>query len=883
VGDAVRLRPAVAVCAALAAFRCFGETPVTEFERAVVTGSHLSPIDLETALPLQVITREEIERSGVTTVEQLLARVPANINAVNPSLSINNTTDPGLSNANLRGLGSAYTLVLLNGRRLANYAFNGRSVDLNAIPLVAIDRVEVLKDGASAIYGADAIAGVINFILRAEFRGFDGSGEYAWTEAGGGNSGIVNLTAGAGRLAVDHYNVFAALTLQKEQRLAAIDREWTRPENRLDHGLWSMIGQAFPANIVDRPRQRILNPAAAAGCAPPDTVPGRVFPFYTSGGCLYDTTAVSDLWPESTRVSAFMRGTWRLTPQLDLFADALISRNVVDANLDPGFVPTVASSFGQPVYPATGPYYPTQFARDNGLSGGLLLSWRATELGPRINKTIATAQRYSIGADGQAADWFYSLAAIYSINEQENQYAGSWLSMRRALAAIRSGLINPWGPSAPEGAALLAAAVYNGTPQTAEGVTSSINAVASRELFALPAGPLAVAVGLDARHEGLSYDWDPAVLSGDSPISIQLKSISGDRDVRALFIEFGVSIATGLTAQLAVRRDDYSDFGGTTNPKVALRWQPLQSLLLRASWGTGFRAPGLYALAEPTSNAGVAAPIRDPVRCPVTGRAEDCFGVVINYSGGNANLEPETSEQWNAGVVWQPTRSLAIGVDYWNIELSDVISIVAANTVMKYYDTFSSRVVRGPVDPSYPDLPGPIVAIDSSLINLAGTQTSGLDLSFNWSSSSTPLGTFRVNLQGTYVLHWDTTADGFVYVSPLGNTAYGLPVPRWRSTLMFDWNRGLWGGTLSQVYSSGYDDFVPLADGSTRPIDVEAFSTWDLQGTYTALGGWRFAAGVRNLLDEAPHFSTVNSNGYNRRIASPLGRSYYVRVGYAWH
>jgi outer membrane receptor protein involved in Fe transport len=153
--------------------------PATTFERVVVTGSHIPQTDVETALPVQVLTREDIERSGVTTVEQLLERVPANVNPFNMALTIGNGTSPGLSSANLRGLGGGSTLVLLNGRRLGNYAFDGASVDLNSIPLAAIQRVEVLKDGASAIYGTDAIAGVINFILRKDFQGVEAVGSFS--------------------------------------------------------------------------------------------------------------------------------------------------------------------------------------------------------------------------------------------------------------------------------------------------------------------------------------------------------------------------------------------------------------------------------------------------------------------------------------------------------------------------------------------------------------------------------------------------------------------------------------------------------------------------------------------------------------------------------
>jgi iron complex outermembrane receptor protein len=214
---------------------------------------------------------------------------------------------------------------------------------------------------------------------------------------------------------------------------------------------------------------------------------------------------------------------------------------------------------------------PTEFATANGLSGDLLFTWRATELGPRINTTTTDAQRYLLGIEGQAAGWDVSAAAVYSANQQEVEYGGSYLYQSRIIPALRSGLINPWGPTGPQGRTLLASTVYNGTPQTADGSTSLINAYASKEIADLPAGPLAVALGGEARWERLSYDWDPALLTGDSPVGSLLKAISGSRDEQALFVEFGVSLARQLHVQLALRWDDYSDFGSTTNPMAALR------------------------------------------------------------------------------------------------------------------------------------------------------------------------------------------------------------------------------------------------------------------------------------------------------------------------
>jgi len=858
--------------------------PPQALDRVVVTGSHIAQTEVEGSLPVQVITRGEIDRSGVTTVEQLLERVPANVNAVQAAQSIGNQTQPGLAAANLRGLGAGSTLVLLNGRRLSNYAFNGEAVDLNTIPLAAIDRVEVLKDGASAIYGTDAIAGVINFILRKDYRGLTAAASLDVTQHGGGNAGQASLTAGIGDPDRDGYNVFGVLSYQKQRALPGSDRPLTAGSYRPDLNVNFTSPFVFPSNITDVATRRVLNPAAAAGCLPPSSVPLPTQPPFRPGVvCGFDAAAVADVLPEVERASALLRGTWRAGADLDLVAEALLARNRFHAEIAPYPQPSQATSFGRPLYPATGPYYPKEFAAANGLAGDLLITWRATELGPRINTTTTEAQRYLLGLEGQAAGWDFNAAAVYSASQQEVEYAGSYLYQSRIIPALRSGLINPWGPSGPEGKALLASTVYNGTPQTADGSTALVNAFASRTLAELPGGPLALAVGGEARHERLSYDWDPAVLTGDSPIGSQLKAISGSRSVYALFAELNVPIATKLDAQLALRFDEYSDYGSTTNPKAALRWQPLPGLLARGSWSEGFRAPPLYSLSEPASTSGIQ-PFEDPIRCPVTGEPEDCFNAVPVSAGGNPNLQPETSTQWNVGVVWEPLPRLSFGVDYWSIEQKAVITSVDPAYIVANESQFPGRVIRGPADPGSPALPGPITAVDASLINIGTTKTSGIDVTARWSPPATEFGRFDLGLQGTYVRQFDTQLDGVTTVSLLGDARNAPAVPRWRSAVSLDWTGGAWGATLAWQVASGYIENVvrPILPAEpTRKVD--AATNWDLQLRYDGLAGWRLAGGVRNLLDAEPPFSQTSSFqfGFNPLVSSPLGRTFYLRATYA--
>lgn len=858
--------------------------PTTLLDPVVVTGSHIRQTDIEGALPVQVITREAIANSGATTVEQVMSLVPSNFNGQVTAQTVGNSGNPGMASANLRGLGSGATLVLLDGRRLANFAFDGEAVDLNSIPVAAIERIEVLRDGASAIYGTDAIAGVVNFILRKDYVGVDVSGSYTATQHGGGNSGEINVTAGIGVPQRDGYNVFVTASYQKQQALYARDRDFTSTVNRPDQDVTALSSTTFPSNIVDRVRRRFVNPSLENGCAPPFSLPYIAPPLGTPA-CGFDPPSMVTLLPEVERLSALLRGTWQISPDLSLFAEAMAGQNTFDAALSPFPQAAVQTSFGSPFYPAGGPYYPTATAAANGLSGDLLFSWRAIELGPRLNTTTTEMQRYVVGAEGNGAGWDYSAAAVYSTNEEEQAYAGSYLYQSRIIPALRSGLINPWGPSGPEGMALLASTMYSGVPQRADGSTALVTANASRELIALPSGPLAIALGAELRRERLSYDWDPAVVSGDSPVGAALRSVSGDRDVWAVYAEAAVPIVRTLDAQLAVRYDDYSDFGSTTNPKAALRWQPLAGVLLRGSWGEGFRAPPLYALSDPGVQGEVVGIIEDPLRCPITGEFDDCFGFVPAKMGGNPDLQPETSTQWSVGFVLEPVRGLSFGADYWDIRKQDEIAPLTIEVALANPQRFSDRIQRGPVDPAYPALPGPITGIDLSLVNLGTTQTSGVDVYFDWMPPAQDWGQLRLGGQGTYVREWQTNIDGTNEVSALGDATTLTPVPRWRSTVTLDWSRQAWGATLIYQMSSGYVENRPNTADETR--EVGKASNWDLQVRYTGASGWatgwRFAFGIQNLFDQDPPFTAASGFhfGFNPQVASPLGRAFYLRAGYA--
>lgn len=877
----------MASLAATAAYAQPGASP-GERLRVEVTGSNILRAEIETALPVQVLTREDIERSGSSTVAELMSRVSANIVAQTDATSIGSGA-PGLSNINLRGIGAGDTLVLLNGRRVANYAFDGSAVDVNMIPLAAIERVEILKDGASAIYGADAVAGVVNFVLRRNFTGIELSGFGSWPQDRGGRQFQGTATAGIGDLAKDGYNAFATATWQQDDPIYAIDRPFSRTGYLPDAGLVRLPPTTFPSNIFYAPAVRLYNPSFTSGCAPPYSLPATSA--RTPGdACGFDVTAYGMILPETERASVYGRGTLLVAGRHELYVELAWADTRLTTSVSPSPVAAFTNPGFEPVrYPAGGPFYPAEFAASNGITGDLDLISRTTPLGARVNDVDTSAWRVVLGADGDLVGWDYGASLTYSRNDQADSLASGWVSLQRLQAAMATGLVNPFGASGPDGDALLAGAQITGETRTARGTTLDLLVKGSRALVALPGGPLAVALGAEARREMLDNAFSPIITEGDVVgLPIALQSASGDRNVQALFAEASVPLAKGFEAQVAMRYDHYSDFGGTTNPKLALRWQPNPKLLLRASWGQGFRAPPIYDLHTPQQQTFLLF-FEDPLRCPVTGADTDCV-VLPMVIGGNPDLRPETSEQFNAGIVFEPASGLSLALDYWNLRKSNLIGSLFPETVFDNYAAYAStNIVRGPVDPNYPNLPGPIRNVVLTQQNLGDLRTSGIDVDIAWRGPPTAAGRFAFSLNGTYVAEWKMQpqgpAQGYVSAAGRNGTDVPGPIPRWRHYASLGWELGSWGATLAQTYQSGYEDTNAFdTDPPPPPRRVSSYGVWDAQARYT---GWRnttVVLGVKNLANRDPPFSNqvfFPQLGYDPTYAEPRGRTFYAQLTFA--
>ncbi len=907
---ALAVRLALGFTAALgASAAALAQSDAPALNRVEITGSSIKRLESETSLPIEVIDRIAIERSGATTAEQLLGQLTASLGAIDEKQQNTDTQkNSGFSGANLRGLGVSSTLVLLNGRRMANYAFGGQGVDLGFIPIAALERVEVLKDGASATYGADAVGGVINFITRKDFRGAQLSLRAGAYEEGGGSRKQFTGSAGAGDLQGDGYNVFGALQIQSSAQLRAVQRDWSKTALRSDVGSVGTSTTNWPSNLfTTSSASSLLGSVSTNGgkCAPPASV-------FSGGYCSFDYQATADLVPESTKLNAFARGVMTLDANNNLFLEAAHSRNDAFYRISPATFTSYRLTANGPrislTYPKGGPFFPTTYtsittgapvATPN--TKDIFVAVRLLPLGQRERVQATSQDRLVLGAEGELAGWDYSTALNHSVSATTEQYNNGFVYGNKLGPLIASGVVNLWGDNTPETLQKLEATqAHNVAGRTGRATSDSIDGHASRELMQLAAGPLAVAVGFEVRRETLSDIQSDEAKSGLLNNVTSSPDTVASRNVKALFGEVHVPIVKSLDMDFTVRYDAYDSgsIGSSTNPKLALRWQPSREVLIRSAIGTGFRAPSLADISASGGLSSTSNFYSDPERC-INNVGPGCKpGPFAIRSGGNPFLKPETSRQFSLGAAFEPGNGISATVDYWQINKESVISQLSESLIANNFRYVSKYVVRDVADPAYPGLPGQIVEILLPVDNQGARNVSGIDLTLTHRSNFGDMGKVKVKLNGTYLLKSEEQlVPGGEVTDNLGKYANLYPTPRWRHRATLDWDVGTWTLALANNFQSDYRDayanqtdpvtgFVAsVAHGTPGSVssNVASYSTFDLQLAYRGLKNTRLQMGVINLFNRAPNVS--NQSGYFRgfdQSVDATGRYVYVDLNYAF-
>jgi iron complex outermembrane recepter protein len=868
-------------------------------EKIEVTGSNIKRVDQETVAPVEIITREQIERTGQPTVADVLRNIPANSGG-SFSESFTNSFAPGAAGISLRGLGQKTTLVLLNGRRTAGYGFaqnlQDSFVDLNSIPTGAVERIEILKDGASAVYGSDAIAGVVNIILRKDFKGFEATANAGYYE-GKTHEYRASLSGGFGDLARDRWSVFGTFDFFKRDLLLMRDTEFgeTRDmrgqqggrnhQSLTGGGTWRQLTAANANTSNFRAISECPTPitgpqAVALGLVSSDprlnnaafNIPGNTF-------CFHDFNDQFTALPETERYGFLGRATREFSANLTGYVELGLNQvNTFQRFQAPFFAGTTGL---QQTAAGLRPFvYNVRFAPG---SAGNPFNTNATyngvhaDLGARDLDVTSDTLRVLAGAQYTVRTWDFDSAIGYSKNEITQQNINRTLLTGTSAAlgvpatpqppipVSTNSLFNLDRPSLNSDA--LRDTVRVTFPREAESELKFVDTKASTEMGRLPGGPIGLAVGFEYREESLQDRADPRATSGNI-LGQGITTTDGQRDSTAIYAEVSLPITRAIEMQLAGRHDRYSDFGNTTNPKVGIKIKPTNSILLRANWGKGFRAPSLPEISPSVATFFTA--VNDPV-----------LGVAANISGvfaGNPTLNPEKSESATAGIIFEPNQNFSMGLNYYKIDWKDQVASPSFQSIVNSGDP--SRVIRDPVN-------GTIVTVLSNYVNLSQTKTDGVDLEARY-RMSTGMGRWTARANVSYV---DTFEEEGTEVA--GSNAGTNTIPRTRGTLAIDWDYRAFAATLQANYIRGYKQELlvaswfdghadPLVQNGAYPDRIGSRTTYDLYARYNITKNLSISGSVININDKKPPYDPGFSTTflYDFSVYDIRGRR--IALGLSW-
>lgn len=876
-------------------------------QRVEITGSLIRRLASETALPVTVLNVDELQKSGVTNAEQAIKFITQQQGGTVTSGSVSGTNGAA-AYADLRSLGAQRTLVLLNGKRVAANPFAVVGTDLNTLPLSAIARIEVLADGASSIYGADAVAGVINFITRTDYRGGSMGVTTQVTEAGGGDVTTHTLLGGIGDMSSQGWNLLGGINIRDQKPMRGTERDFSVTSYQPDKGFNGLSPTAFPANYSQTGRVTNANPTSPT-CAPP----GSISAPETNGTrirCFADTQTFTNTVPVQDQYSVFLRGSLALGKDHQASVEYFKSYNHVRTMIAPSPEGGLTMNPSSPFYPGNG-ITPANAALDT--TRPISIAWRTTALRSREGEQMNNTQRLMASIEGSLVGWDYQASVMTSNAKVENFFLNGYpmtQPLRNGVAGINgvAPLLNPFGEQTAAGLAYLQANQVLGKVQDGESKVTGVSAQVSRPLMKLPGGDMSMAIAVEARNEEMIYTTDIPKVSqaASSGLAGSGALRKGDRDISALGLELNAPVMKGLEFGFSVRSDKYSDFGNTVNPKGSVRYQPNETVLLRGSANTGFAAPSLYQMYLPNSTTFTGTRYNDPVLCPggvptaTAVPSRDCGIQFQQLQGGNASLAPEKSKAWTLGLVLQPTPQFSFGVDFWDYHLKTQISTIGEQTIFADPAKYANLYVRcsqAPADRRAAigacQTPGgdPLAYVINTFLNLGDTKTSGVDLQANWNSGATASGRFTASVRSSYVMKYEFQVEpGGAWFKPTGNYSaqFGGPVIRYQQVTTVGWEKGPWSTLLVNRYQSGYRDQnaqgAPFNVAPFNTNEVGAYSIFDVSVSYTGIKGLTLQGGVLNLLNTDPPFtnqvSRFQARGYDDRFHNPLGRTYRLSAKY---
>ena len=869
-----------------------------ELTPVVITGSNIPTVELEGPSPIVRIDREEINRSGAETVGELLRRLPQN-NSGSFDEKFQNSFAPGSSGVSLRGMGMAYTLVLVDGRRLGNHSMAQNITtafsDLNGVPMAVVERIEVLLDGASAIYGSDAVAGVINIITRDNFDGLEINVGYSNTADSDMGTQTYSITGGT---VSENGNAWINVDYMQRNSLQHDDRDYAASANQGPAGGYDFRSSSGnPGSIKILPGSEngyesgfYQVPAGSTGTPTAEEIIGA------PGINRFDYNPWMTLTPEYERYGASGRINYDVTDYATAFVHTTYRNIKVHQEMapTPAFGDLNTDTWG--ILPASNAFNP--FGEDTTFRHRLI------EVGPRLFDIESDIFRVIPGVKFDIGDsWQAETAFLYNKVETVD-FGQNFVSSDAFSDALASSdpatAYNLFGA----GLGINSPAVLDGlrvnTLRRAESELRMFDVKAAGDIFELPGGTVALAVGAETAKEDTS-DIGDSLSMQNKIVASGGTSNAGSRSRDAGYAEFMIPIigednrvsgVHSLGLQAAWRVENYSDFGSADNPKVGLKYQPHERVLLRGTYQTAFRAPGLQQLYMGQT---IAHPfLLDPAR-------GDEGMQYKTISGGNPDLTPEESDSYSIGAVidipMPENMDLAISLNWSNVELENQITSLGAQYMLNNEWLFGNNIIRNEqtdadraADNPGPDgkfgteenpelgdddipnggVPGSIKHINNAYLNLANVNVEVLDISIDY-GIDTSVGYFGVDLRAAHMESYEYQArptDSFV------EQAGSYTVPELRGNVSVWWNYDKYSAGATINYVDSFDQMYGVIP------EVDSHTTLDLQATYDLTDNSRITVGALNVTDEDPPWSDSEAEGYSYGTAghSPWGTVLYARA-----
>ncbi|KZN54182.1 TonB-dependent receptor [Pseudoalteromonas luteoviolacea] len=944
VTKAVRLALALGAVSA-SGFVAANEAGEQEVERIEITGSAIKRTDLEGALPVDVIDATDIAKSGVTSVPDLIANIPSMQGFTAAGESVGGGGG-GIQTASLRDLGAEYTLVLVNGRRMAS-SDSGSSIDINSIPLSAIKRVEILKDGASALYGSDAIAGVVNFILKDDVQETTISARY--DKPKDTSSSNFAITTGFGDLGSDGFNVMVSFSRDEQDNLRSVDRDFAKTGFvEFEHAGQDLVAiagssNAIPGNAYVPYKQKdkdgnyvtkddkqviktySLNPYKEAnGSCHTTSAP-------SGNACQFDYTSTLEIQPESERNNLFLQGTFTVNDDTEAYVTASASEFKMTTRIAPyptgGF--TLNKELGQEsafVNDNVIKYLPTAFVDADGVTQNVLAErtgevtarWRVLPGGNRTDEYNTSTTHFVAGLRGDFGEWNYDLAVTASDAEREQTRITGYPLEKEFMALVTSGEVDIFADPdslTEEQNAAVRNTMFNGLWDTTDTSLFAVEGKTSGPIAELDAGTVYMAVGFDYRQSSYSLTNGEGQNAEVVLFESAGEEFDLERDSYGAFAEVVVPVLENLEVTGSLRYDEIgeitnsklagnqtvNDSADDTTYKVSVSYRPDDQWLLRASYGTGFKSATMRQIAAPRLEFGVTA---SPYDCPAGLRqeiAQFCHSDKLQYDvyrEGNASLQPETSKQYTFGFVWSGDQGTSFGADYWNVEMENQVRRLTQNQIfgdpVTYAEWFTTKIDNGTGNT--------VVAIIQAADNVGQSNTSGIDWHFDFTTEFS-FGTLKSQLMGTYMLEAENLRVGSdnIWDTSLGQVGTNEAVT-FRNIVNFNntFTHGDFTHSLNIKARSGYtdaaadvsfyvakaDDWDDAVDGSVIQKHVPVYMTFDYRLAYAWGDNANVGFGIKNLFDKQPPF-TLNAAaghqvGYDPRYADAYGRSFYLQADYTF-